>query len=243
VELTNRAWVESQSQLDRLLELRIEALLARMRLSLAVTGVLTDLSVVIAVATHRHIVRPSERLANVASKVRETKDYDLRHDDHSTNEIGRLGTAFNEMLAELAAARTRERYEQSELARVSRLTTVGVMTASIAHEIKQPLAAIVANGEAMQGWLLKPSPDFAKACSALDDLIEDGHRADRIVDSVRTMFNSRDKKQIDVNDLLEGVLSLVRNEIQKQGISVRIDLLREIPPCDCGREPVAAGFH
>jgi C4-dicarboxylate-specific signal transduction histidine kinase len=74
--------------------------------------------------------------------------YNLRMDYSGDEEIGHLALAFNSMLAELATARKREMSEQLELSRVSRLTTMGAMTASIAHEIKQPLAAIVANGNA-----------------------------------------------------------------------------------------------
>lgn len=75
-------------------------------------------------------MRPLERLEKVASTVRETKNYDVRIDYTSRNEIGRVASAFDGMLAELATARDRERFEQSELARVARLTTMGEMTAS-----------------------------------------------------------------------------------------------------------------
>jgi nitrate/nitrite-specific signal transduction histidine kinase len=85
-----------------------------MNLSLVITGVLVSLSVIVAVATYRQIVRPLERLEKVASTVRETKNYDVRVDDTSTNEIGRVASAFDGMLAELAAARDRERFEQSD---------------------------------------------------------------------------------------------------------------------------------
>ena len=77
--------------------------------SLALIGLLAACSIVVAVMTHRHIVRPLDRLETVASTVRETKDYNLRIDYTSKNEIGRLASAFNDMLSELAAARERER--------------------------------------------------------------------------------------------------------------------------------------
>ena len=161
----------------------------------------------------------------------ETKNYDLRTNENSTNEIGRLASAFDGMLAELASARDRERLEHSELARVARLTTAGVMTASIAHEIKQPLAAIVANGNAAQRWLSNASPDLIETRNALKHIIEDGHRVSRIIDSVRAMFkkDGSDKDSIDVNDLLENVLTLVHREIQRGGISVRANLPRDLP--------------
>jgi len=244
VNASDSAWAESQSQLDRLLQVRIDKLLARLRLSLAVTGALVGLSIVLAVMTYRHIVRPLERLEKVASTVRETKNYDLRVADNSTNEIGRLSSAFDEMLAELAAARDRERAEQSEIARVARLTTMGAMTASIAHEINQPLTAIVANGQAAQRWLANTAPDLGEARGALSKIVEDGRRAGQVIDSVRTMFKKGgvNTDRIDVNELIENILALTRGQIQKEGISIRTDLGRDVPCVLAGRTQLQQVF-
>jgi signal transduction histidine kinase len=244
VKSANDAWTASQSQLDRLLQLRIDKLLTRMDLSLAVTGLLVGLSIIIAVMTYRHIVKPLERLEKVASTVRQTKNYDLRVKDNSTNEIGRVASAFDEMLAELASARDRERAEQSELARVGRLTTMGVMTASIAHEINQPLTSIVANGQAGQRWLSNADPNLAEARSALKKIVEDGRRASEIIDSVRAMFkkDGSEKDWVDVNELVVNVLTLVKNEIQNKGISVRTNLLQNIPHVLAGRTQLQQVF-
>lgn len=240
----NNAWAISQSQLDRLLRLRIDKLLHGMDLSLAITGALVGLSVIIAVMTYRHIVSPLERLEKVASTVRETKNYDLRVRDSSTDEIGRVASAFDEMLAELASARDRERAEQSELARVARLTTMGAMTASIAHEINQPLTAIVANGQAAQRWLSNAAPDLTEARGALKEIVEDGRRAGQIIDSVRAMFkkDGGEKERIDVNELVANVLVIAKSEIQKKGISVRTDLLENIPSVLAGRTQLQQVF-
>jgi signal transduction histidine kinase len=227
----DRAWTAAQSELDRLLHLRIRKLLTRMYLTLGATGVLVGLSIITAIVTYQHIVRPLQRLEKVASTVSETKNYDLRMNESSTNEIGRLASAFDGMLAELAAARDRERLEQAELARVARLTTAGVMTASIAHEIKQPLAAIVANGNAAQRWLSHAAPDVGEARNSLKHIIEDGHRVSQIIDSLRAMFKKEggDKEQIDLNELVESTLALVRSEIQRSRISVRTVLPKDLP--------------
>jgi signal transduction histidine kinase len=231
VESTMRAWAAAQSELDGLLQKRIHGLVKMMRLSLALTGALAALSIVIAVMTHRHIVRPLERLENVASTVRETKDYSLRVDYTSKNEIGQLTAAFNDMLSELAAARERERSEQSELARVARLTSMGALTASIAHEINQPLAAIVANSNAAQRWLSNASPNLDEARTVLNDIVRDGHRASKIIGSVRAMFqkDSLKRDQLAVNDLIEDILTLVRGTIRKQQVSIRTELLQDLP--------------
>ena len=159
-----------------------------MRLDLALIGAFAALSLVIAVLTHRHIVRPLEHLEAVASKVRETKDYGLRVLYDGKDEIGRVTAAFNDMLAELAAARKRETAERAELARVTRLTTMGEMAASIAHEVNQPLAAIVTNANAGLRWLAHPTPDLTKVDAVLQRVVRDGHRASEVIGSVRAMF-------------------------------------------------------
>jgi signal transduction histidine kinase len=237
VNAANSAWAKSQSELDRLLQTRIEKLVTGMDLSLAMTGALVGLSIIIAVLTYRHIVQPLERLEKVASTVRETKNYDIRIKDNNTNEMGRLACAFDEMLAELASARDRERAEHSELARAAQLTTIGVMTASIAHEIKQPLTAMVASGQAAQRWLAKTTPDLAEVRGALSKIVEDGRHASQVIDSLREIFQKDDSKKdwINVNDLLVNILTLVKSEIQKKGISVQTELLRDIPSVLAGR--------
>jgi C4-dicarboxylate-specific signal transduction histidine kinase len=208
-----------------------------MDLSLVITGALVGFSIIVAMVTYRQSVRPLERLEKIASTVRDTKNYDMRVDNTSTNEIGRVASAFDGMLAELAAARERERFEQSELARVTRLTTMGVMTASIAHEINQPLAAIVSSGNAAQRWLSNATPDLAEVRKLLQNIVESGHRASQIIYSVRAMFKKegQEKDWIDVNDLVNDVFVLIQSKIQKEAIPVRTDLRPDIPPVLIGR--------
>jgi C4-dicarboxylate-specific signal transduction histidine kinase len=141
------------------------------------------------------------------------------------------------MLAELEAARDRERAEQSEIARIARLTTMGAMTASIAHEINQPLTAIVANGRAAQRWLANATPNLVEVNGALSKIVDDGRRAGQVIESVRTMFKKGgvDTDRIDVNELIENILALARGQIQKECISVRTDLRSDIPCVLAGR--------
>ncbi len=224
-------WQVAQSELDRLLQARIDGLLDRMRWTLVGIGALAALSIVIAVMTHRHIVGPLERLEQVASAVRETKDYSLRIDYTSKNEIGQLSAAFNDMLSELAAARLRERSEQSELARNARLMTMGVLTASIAHEVNQPLSAIVTNGSVGLRWLAKAQPNLDEVRAALNSIVDDGRRASEVIASVRGMFrkDSRERRPIGVNDLVRQVLALVHGELESQQILLQTDLFEEVP--------------
>src|SRR5262245_37416945 len=226
------AWAGAQIELDRLLRQRIDYLLAKLRRSLLLTGALAALSIVVAVMTHRRIVGPLERLESIARTVRETKNYTLRAESDSHDEIGHLAIVFNDMLAELAAARDREITEQAELARADRLVTIGAMTASIAHEINQPLAAIVTNSNAGLRWLSNATPDLEEVRSALKRISKDGHRASEVIGSIRAMFKkeAQHKALYDVNDIVQEVLALVQGELKKQRVSVRTELGASLPP-------------
>jgi len=231
------AWKSAELELDRLLQERIDRLLGRMHSSLALIATLVALSVLVAIMIYLHVVRPLKRLENVASTVRDSKDYSLRIDYSSKDEIGSVVSAFNTMLAELAAAHERERSEQSELARVARLTTMGAMTASIAHEINQPLAAIVANSSAAQRFLSLAPPDLEEVRGALRDIANDGQRASQVIGSVRAIFKreNQGKGRLAVNDVIEDILTLVRGEIRKHGVVVKCDLSPSLPYVEADR--------
>ena len=227
IEHTTRAWTAAQAELDRLLRLRIDGLLAKMLVGLALIGTFAGLSIFIALLTHRHIVQPLKRLENVASRVRSTKDYNLRADHSSKDEIGHVTAAFNDMLAELAAARARETAERVAFAQATRLTTMGEMAASIAHEVNQPLAAIVANANAGLRWLAKP--DLSKVQTVLQRVVRDGHRASEVVSSVRAMVKRdlQQKAPLQLNKLIENVVGLLLTDIQSERISLVLELSSE----------------
>jgi C4-dicarboxylate-specific signal transduction histidine kinase len=176
-------------------------------------------------------VRPLERLELVASTVRETQDYSLRAGHGGRDEIGRVTAAFNDMLSELAAARMREVAERAEIARFARLTTMGEMAASIAHEVNQPLAAIVTSGNAGLRWLAHATPDLAEARAALQRVVKDGMRASEIVGGVRAMFkkDGHERAPLNVGDLVVEVLALLDGELQGTQISVQLEPVGEVP--------------
>ena len=225
------AFATARLELDRLLQKRIDGLLEKMRWSFALTGALAALSGLVAAMTYWHVVRPLRLFENVASSVRKSKDYSLRVDYSSRDEIGRLVAAFNNMLADLEAAHERERSEQSELARATRLTTMGAMTASIAHEINQPLAAIVNNSNAAQRWLSNTPPNLDEVRAALKNIVKDSHRASQVIGSVRAIFRKdrRGNDRLAVNDVIEDILTLVRGEIRKYRILLKVKLPSDLP--------------
>ncbi len=231
-------WTVSLTELKRLLDGRLANLLGNMRSSLLLNGLLAAFALAFALITGRHIVQPLLKLERLADEVGQTKDYKLRTDYESRDEIGRLAIAFNAMLAELAAAREREAADaarnaamQTELARVARITTMGEMAASIAHEINQPLAAIVNNANASLRWLGRDPPNVERARSTLDRVVSDGARASEVISSIRSMLEKRGQERVklDVNDLIREVMTFVRADLRHHGITVRTELAGELP--------------
>jgi len=116
---------------------------------------------------------------------------------------------------------------QEELARSAHVSRMGAMTASIAHEINQPLAAIVANGSAGLRWLARTPPDLGEVRKSFEETVREGQRAADVVRSVRSMFKSEEELvhvSIDLNQVIREVLALVQGTLQRQGIVVRTEL-------------------
>jgi PAS domain S-box-containing protein len=120
---------------------------------------------------------------------------------------------------------------QMELAHVTRVTTLGEMTASIAHEVNQPLAAVVANAEACLSWLRRGTPDVDAACRSVEWIIDDGNRASEVIRRVRTLAKktSLEKVPLDVNDVVRETIPLVRRELISHQVSLRMDLAAAVP--------------
>src|SRR5262245_51544457 len=101
----------------------------------------------------------------------------------------------------------------------------------MAHEINQPLGAMVANGNAGLRWLARTPPNFDEAWEALDQIVKDGHRASDTIEGIRAIFRKGDEQRapIDVNELIGEVLRLTHAEIQNEQISVRTELINDLP--------------
>ena len=185
-----------------------------------------------------HVTRPIEDLIGAMQKVAAGNVETVLPGVGRRDEIGQLAIAFNNMVSKLAAAREREVADQArtaamqvELARVARLTTMGQMAASIAHEINQPLAAIVANGNASSRWLAHAPPNLDKALACLNRVVKDGLRAGDIIESIRASFRKSDEglAPVDVNELIRDVLTLTHGVIQEGHVSVETELTNELP--------------
>jgi C4-dicarboxylate-specific signal transduction histidine kinase len=119
----------------------------------------------------------------------------------------------------------------AELAHMNRLATAGVLSASIAHEINQPLTGIVMQASAARQWLASREPNIEKARDALDQIESNGLRAGEIITSLRGMFKkeTQARNPIDINKLIFTVLAIVRHELQKHGVELRTELDESVP--------------
>jgi PAS domain S-box-containing protein len=120
---------------------------------------------------------------------------------------------------------------QMELAHVTRITTLGELAASIAHEVNQPLAAVVANAEACLNWLRRGTPDVDAACRSVEWIIDDGNRASEVIRRVRALANKSglEMVQLDVNDVVRETIPLVQRELISHQVLLRMELAPALP--------------
>jgi len=126
---------------------------------------------------------------------------------------------------------------QSELARASTLTTMGQLAGSIAHELRQPLAAIAMNGSAVLRWLGRESPNLAEAQEAAARVVQDAARGDDVIRGLRALLSKSDpqRQSLDVNDIIYQVLELARGELKRNNVTVQADLAPKLPLVLCDR--------
>jgi PAS domain S-box-containing protein len=119
---------------------------------------------------------------------------------------------------------------QTQLAHANRVATMGQLTASIAHEVNQPIAATVTNAQAALRWLRQERPDFDEVRQALDRIVRDGARAGSVVHRIRDLVKKspvRDEP-LDINDAIREVIELTRSEAMKNGVMMRTELAEDL---------------
>jgi C4-dicarboxylate-specific signal transduction histidine kinase len=120
---------------------------------------------------------------------------------------------------------------QAELERAARLTTLGVLAASIAHEVNGPLAAIVTNSEASLRWLANDAPNLKEAADALKRIDRDANRASHAIQRIRALIkeDKTEHVELNVNDVIDDVLALTRGASQHNDVSLRAELAASTP--------------
>jgi signal transduction histidine kinase len=123
------------------------------------------------------------------------------------------------------------RRTQTRLSRATQIATVAELAASIAHEISQPLSAVVVNGQACTQWLSAEPPNLTNARVAAERIVRDGNDAGEVVRRIRALFkkNALTLVDLDVNDVIEEVLRLIRTEAVKKKVTVETDLEKRLP--------------
>jgi PAS domain S-box-containing protein len=142
-----------------------------------------------------------------------------------------LNYATGRDITDLKRAEEQLHILRRELADASRQATVGAMTASIAHEIKQPLTAIMANASAGLRWLKRSDPNLARAQSNLDDIVRASKQLGEVIDSTRAVFGkaSAEPDLVDVRPLVSNVLALARSELGSHQIVLREEMREGLP--------------
>jgi NO-binding membrane sensor protein with MHYT domain len=142
-----------------------------------------------------------------------------------------LASALIASLSEQKRAEEALREAQADLAHVTRVTTLGEIAASIAHEVNQPLAAVVANAEACLRWLDRGTPDLDAARRSVEWIIDDANRASEVIRRVRALANKSDveKAPLDINDVVKEVIALVQGELVSHRVSLRMEFANALP--------------
>ena len=146
--------------------------------------------------------------------------------------VANIGDISDRKRAEASLRKT-----QDELAHVARVMTLGELAASIAHEINQPLTAIVANASVSQNLLSRPTPQVATVRQILTEIMADGHRAGDVIKRLRQLATKSEpqRTRLDINTVIREVVALVDSEIQRHNAAVRVVLASDLPLVYCDR--------
>jgi len=142
-----------------------------------------------------------------------------------------LEVKVQERTKELRQANETLRERQAELTHVTRVMTIGELTASIAHEVNQPLAAIVTNGNACLRWLAGATPNLSEGRQAVERIIKDSYRASEVIARIRSLVKKTQPRSdwVDLNEVIDEVLALAQNEARRHRVSLNRQLKPDLP--------------
>src|SRR5208283_4940841 len=126
---------------------------------------------------------------------------------------------------------------RADLAHITRVTTMGELIASLAHEINQPIAASIMNAKTCLRWLTREQPDLDEGREAAKRIVKDGTRAAEIIDNIRSMYKKSppQRELVDVNDIIREMVALLRGEGTRYGVSIRTELAADVPKITADR--------
>jgi C4-dicarboxylate-specific signal transduction histidine kinase len=144
----------------------------------------------------------------------------------------RVNEELTNEIAERQRAEEALQQAQAELAHVNRLMTMGELTASIAHEVNQPLSGVVLNGYACLRWLSGDLPNLDEARQAVERIVRDGMRASDVITRIRALLKKTviAKKRLDLNEAVREVAALAQGEARRKRVELRMELADDLPP-------------
>jgi len=172
------------------------------------------------------IIASDEVIAVIEFFMREPRGEDERLIKLITAVAAQLDLAIERKRAEEQVRAT-----QAELTHVSRVTTMGELAASIAHEVNQPLGAIVGNADICVRWLSEPEPKLPELREALEDIANDGRRASQVISRIRSLVKKHvpEKVPLNLSDVAREVIDLVSHEAQRKQVAITSDLSASLP--------------
>jgi PAS domain S-box-containing protein len=160
-------------------------------------------------------------------------------DEHRDEGVAFVLDLTEQKRAEAEARESERRYRemQMEVAHANRVATMGQLTASIAHEVNQPIAGAATNAEAALRWLKARPPDLEEVRQALGRIVKDAHRAGDVIGRIREIIKKAPprKDRVDMNEAIREVIELTRGEAAKNGASVQAALGKGLPPIEGDR--------
>jgi C4-dicarboxylate-specific signal transduction histidine kinase len=142
-----------------------------------------------------------------------------------------LASALIASLSEQKRAEEALREAQADLARVNRVNTMAELTATLAHEVNQPISAAVTYANACLRWLAGDTPNLEEARAAAMEIVKEGMRAAEIITRIRLLFKkgTPQRESLDVNEVIREVSGLLRSEVARYSISIRTELAADLP--------------
>jgi len=149
-----------------------------------------------------------------------------------TIELRNANEALVDQMAEQKRTEEVLQLTRSELARVVRITTIGELTASIAHEVNQPLAAVVANADACVAWLSRDNPNLVEAKAAAERATQGATRASEVIVRIRSLINKAtpEKTRVQINEVIEQTAALAEGQASRNEVSLQLELAPDLPP-------------
>jgi C4-dicarboxylate-specific signal transduction histidine kinase len=152
--------------------------------------------------------------------------------EERTGELKKANHALLHQMAEQRRTEEALQIARTELARVVRITTIGELAASIAHEVNQPLAAVVANADACVAWLARENPDLTEARAAAERTTQGATRASEVIGRIRSLINKTapERAQVQMNEIIREVVALSDRQASRNNVSVVTELTADLPP-------------